>query len=139
MEKKEGGRTAAICTGSRDIYEKIDVWVREYGRKRGIRMETACYPAIRPFLEAFYDGSISIVFLALDDIKNQEIAIRIRQRAQSCEIVWLGEDERFSLFAYRIRAANYLVGPIKAGDIEDSLDRCMENIRLERGVWEVGR
>lgn len=29
------------------------------------------------------------------------------------------------------------MGPIKAGNIEDSLDQCMENIRLERGMWGV--
>lgn len=63
MEKQEEVRIAAICTGSRDVYEKIDIWGREYGRKRGIWIKTACCPAIWPFLEAFYDGCISIVFL----------------------------------------------------------------------------
>lgn len=133
MERKKDRMTAAVCVRDRKAYEWIASGIRSYRPEEGIEWIPVWYDTMQSFLKAFREWPMPVVFLAFDDIVNQELTIRIRGTAGASEIVWIGEEKRFGLFSYHIRAANFLIGPVKEEEIWDSLDRCLDNIWAGRG------
>lgn len=119
----------AVCTDSGQDYEMIGKAIKSYGEQKKyllIPRRFAGQEYQREQKSCWYP----ITFFALDDIMNQELAILARGLSEASQFVWIGQDKRFGMAAYRTWTANFLLRPVKEEEIWESLDRCFH--RLER-------
>ena len=64
----------------------------------------------------------------------KELSILVHRTSEESQIVWVGEDKRFGVASYRVRAANFLMKPITEKEIWISLDRCIKRLQEEHAI-----
>lgn len=127
----------AVCTDSEEDYGAIGRAVKSYGERK------KCLLVPRKFTGEEYQGEqksywYPITIFALDDVMNQEISICARGLSEASQFIWIGQDKRFGMAAYRIGIAYFVLKPVSEEELFTALDRCFA--RLERlGIvpaWE---
>ncbi len=127
----------AVCTCSREEYEAIAGWAKEYGDSKGISIAVQWFESHEEYVRCFEKEPFPITFLSFDDIVNQELAIAVRSVSKTGQMIWLGEDGRFGVSSFRVNAANFLLKPVTRADGWDSMERSL--VKMNFGQGAAGR
>lgn len=130
---KGKGMIVAIFAKSREEYEQLEEWVRRYGDQREMRFAGRWFRDLVDYNRNAHKEEFPICVLALDDIENQEVAVKVREWSERSQFVWIGEDKRFGLSSHRLGTANFILKPAKAEDIALSLQRCLTLLNEREG------
>lgn len=131
---KGNGMIIAIFAKSIEEYEQLEEWTRQYGNQQEMRFAGRWFRDLVDYNQNANKEEFPICILALEDIENQEVAIKIREWSEWSQFVWIGEDKRFGLSSHRLGTANFIFRPAKAEDIALSLQRCLARMS-ESSKW----
>ncbi|WP_419024939.1 LytR/AlgR family response regulator transcription factor [Emergencia sp.] len=81
-------------------------------------------------IEADCSFDIFILDIVLPHINGIELAKKIRQRKEPCEIIFASTSREFAVDAFEVNATNYIVKPIAKEDFDRILEETMRKIQL---------
>lgn len=119
----------AVCSKKETEYQEIADAVMNYPKREQYVMVPQWFPSAMEYRKIQLRHPFAITIFAFDDIENQELSILVHRTSEESQIVWIGEDERFGVASYRVRAANFLIKPVTKNGIWNSLDRCMKRMK----------
>lgn len=127
----------AVCTDSEENYGAISSAVKSYGEQKKYLLVPRKFSG-EGYLKEQKSYWYPITIFALDDVMNQELSICARGLSEASQFIWIGQDKRFGMAAYRIGIAYAILEPASEKELFTGLDRCF--IRLERSgivpAWE---
>lgn len=130
----------AVCTDSEEDYGAISSAVKSYGEQK------KCLLVPRKFSGEEYQRKqksywYPITIFALDDVMNQEISIGARGLSKASQFIWIGQDKRFGMAAYRIGIAYVVLKPASEEELFKALDRCFARLEKEgvEPAWKDGK
>ncbi len=98
-----------------------------------VRHEISLFTDPQRFLESFREHCFDIVLLDIffPDQNGMEVAKTIRSRNEKCQIVFLTVSSDYAIHGYGVKAANYLVKPLRAETLEPVLRDCLGRLKKE--------
>ena len=124
----------AVCTKNEAEYRAIADAVMSYPEREQYVMVPQWFPSVAEYRNIQLKYPFAITIFAFDDIENQELSILVHRTSEGSQIVWIGEDERFGVASYRVRAANFVMKPAAEKAIWVSLDRCIRRLKEEHAI-----
>ena len=127
----------AVCTDSEKDYGFISKAVKSYGEQKKHLLVPRKFSG-EEYQKEQKSYWYPITIFALDDVMNQELSILARGLSEASQFIWIGQDKRFGMAAYRTGTAYVVLKPASEEEIFTALDRCFA--RLERSgivlAWE---
>ena len=124
----------AVCSKQEVEYQTIADAIRSYPKREQYVMVSRWFPSVAEYRDTHLKQPFAGTIFAFDDIDNQERSILVHRTSEESQIVWVGEDKRFGVASYRVRAANFLMKPITEKEIWISLDRCIKRLQEEHAI-----
>lgn len=124
----------AVCTKKEAEYQTIADAVMSYPKREQYVMVPQWFPSVTEYRNIHLKHPFAITIFAFDDIENQELSILVHRTSEGSQIVWVGEDKRFGVASYRVRAANFVMKPATENGIWVSLDRCIKRLKEEHAI-----
>ena len=124
----------AVCSKQEVEYQAIADAIRSYPKREQYVMISRWFPSVAEYRDTHLKHPFAVTIFAFDDIDNQELSILVHRTSEESQIVWVGEDKRFGVASYRVRAANFLMKPITEKEIWISLDRCIKRLQEEHAI-----
>lgn len=124
----------AVCSKQEVEYQMIADAIRSYPKREQYVMVSRWFPSVAEYRDTHLKQPFAVTIFAFDDIDNQELSILVHRTSEESQIVWVGEDKRFGVASYRVRAANFLMKPITEKEIWISLDRCIKRLQEEHAI-----
>jgi DNA-binding LytR/AlgR family response regulator len=121
----------AICDDRQDHIIIIKTAVEHYVAERSLDISVDVFDNPFIFLESLSEsGGYDIVLLdiCMPGILGTEVAREIRNRKDNTEIVFLTTSTDFSVEAFALRAAHYLVKPFLQIQFDEAMDRVIEKL-----------
>lgn len=124
----------AVCSKKEAEYQAIAGAVMSYPKREQYVMVPQWFPSVTEYRDIQLKHPFAITIFAFDDIENQELSILVHRTSEESQIVWVGEDERFGVASYRVRAANFILKPVMEDEIWNSLNRCIKRMKEEQTI-----
>lgn len=104
--------------------------VLHWAQQQGDEIQLSLFDSGEAFLESVSCSRCSIVFLDLfmSGIHGMETARELRRRGSSCQIVFVTSSDAYAIQGYEVDAANYLLKPVSAEDLKQSLQHCLSRM-----------
>ena len=115
--------------------ELVTSWSVEHGEK----VELSLFSSGEEFLESFSPGVYSILLLDLfmGGINGMETAREVRRRGGTCQIVFVTSSDDYALQGYEVDAANYLLKPVEAPQLEQAMEHCLSRLGKDKDTITV--
>ena len=124
----------AVCSKKEAEYQEIAGAVMSYPNRERYVMVPQWFSSAMEYRDIQLKHPFAITIFAFDDIENQELSILVHRTSEESQIVWVGEDERFGVASYRVRAANFILKPVMEDEIWNSLNRCIKRMKEEQTI-----
>ena len=122
--------TIGICDDLDEERLNLARIVRAYGKKRELSVRLCMFSSARELFSACA-GPCPFQILFLDifmpDISGMEAAKWLRQHGVTASIIFATTSVDHALEGFDVQAADYLVKPFRAEDVEQALDWCVAN------------
>lgn len=120
----------AICDDSAADRRQLASMLQRYCADHHVQAEICPFADGRALLEAFAPGKYQILFLDIymPALTGMEAAKAIRGKDTGCQLVFTTTSEDHALESYGVYAAGYLLKPYTQGQLEETVDWCLENI-----------
>ena len=120
----------AICDDSAADRRQLASMLQQYCAHRHVQAEIQLFADGRALLQAFTPGKYQILFLDIymPALTGMEAAKAIREKDTGCQLVFTTTSEDHALESYGVYAAGYLLKPYTQGQLDETVDWCLENI-----------
>lgn len=117
----------AVCEDEQEYQDKISDVIEKYGAINCCDFELSFFCTAADFWENHQAGSFNIVFLDiyLEDGNGIEIAKKLRNLAEDCQIVFITSSRDFAIEGFELKARHYIIKPIAEEKIFEALNRCL--------------
>lgn len=115
--------------------KKASAFVYEYAKRRGTSCEVSEFSSGEDFLAAVSKDArfdIALLDIFMSGITGIEAAKELRKTDSETELIFLTTSCDFALEAYSVYAANYLVKPFTAEQLDAALDRIFKEKPSEK-------
>ena len=118
----------AICDEELKQLNWMKTLLEEYAERKGIWMEVVIFQSYSVLVQEFSKNSDFDIVL-LDACMSNELGIgvarEIRENDESTLIIFLAFSGQFALAAFRVRAFDYLLKPVKVEALEETIERAI--------------
>lgn len=113
--------------------------VLNWGQQQQQQVHLSLFDSGESFLEDPKAEQFSIVLLDLfmTGANGMETAHEMRRRGYSCQIVFTTTSDSYAVQGYEVDAANYLLKPVSAQDLEQALEHCLSRMGRDNAVISV--
>ena len=119
--------------------------INEFVETSCLDIETTCFESQSELLRAVSTRPLDMLFYDTEQSEHMEDKLwEIMHTIPACALVLTGDDTRYAVFGYAVRALDYLTTPVDDGDLLDCLSRILRR-RIEAknqflpvkvcGVW----
>lgn len=121
--------TVAICDDSKAMVEAVKVSLEEYAKERDRDLRIFTFYSGDELVEN-YSCNYDILFLdiKMPGIDGIQAAEKIRRKDKKIIIIFLTSLMQHALDGYKVRAANYIIKPIKKKRLMMEMDRWIEEL-----------
>ncbi len=121
----------AVCDDLREEQIQLASHIRTYCADQSLEVGIKLFSSGEELLDSFQPGMFHILFLDIymGELDGVDVARRIREKDQTCAIIFATTSEDHGLVSYEVQASDYLVKPIQAEDVASAMDWCVEQIR----------
>ncbi|MDO9490645.1 LytTR family DNA-binding domain-containing protein [Acetobacterium sp.] len=126
----------AVCEDEQEYQDKISIFIKKYSDINCCDFEVSFFCTVADFWENYQAGSFNIVFLDiyLEDGNGIEIAKKLRNREEECQIVFITSSRDFAIEGFELQARHYITKPIAEEKLVEALNRCLvmlaENMKV---------
>lgn len=122
-----------ICDDNKQELEKIYTYAEDFGKKTlqssvKIRKFSSVYDLL-DYMESREGFDIYLLDILMPHMSGMELARKIRERKEICEIIFLTISREYAVDAFSVKASNYLLKPIKQEDFETALREAAERLK----------
>lgn len=111
----------AVCGGAREN-EQVRGWIEQYCRTCRLPAEIACIRSPEELASRAAPGVFQAAFIGFGDSAGFLAARALRDADRRCQIVLIDDTDRYAIQSLRIHAANFIVRPIQARHIAQSME-----------------
>lgn len=128
----------AICDDDPADRGATEAAVRQYARERQeFHVETCCFSDGRALLDAVAGGrsfAVCLLDVLMPELTGIELAGRLTELRQKTPVIFLTVSPEYALDAFRVSARQYLLKPVQAPALYDTLDSVLSGIKRERPI-----
>lgn len=129
---KKGGTWMrfAVCDDNAADRRQLLSMLQQYCGNHRVQAEIQPFADGRALLDAFAPGKYQILFLDIymPALTGMEAAKAIREKDTGCQLVFTTTSEDHALESYGVYAAGYLLKPYTQGQLDETVDWCLDNI-----------
>lgn len=128
----------AVCDDTAVDRSALSAMVRRYCGQREIPANISQFSCAEALLGEFAPGKYHVVFLDIymPGLTGVEAARQLRRRDAGCMLVFTTTSEEHALESYSVYAAGYLWKPYSQGQLDETLDWCVQNLAPRLQVYE---
>lgn len=128
-----------ICAGAEEERERLAELVRAHFFRCGAPLELRVFSDGEELLCRWQDSCLDCVFVDLDmaGLPGMETARRLRKLDRRCAIIFTAGTAQYAIDSYEVRAADYLLKPVKEEEVDQALDWCRETLPAPRRELEI--
>lgn len=122
----------ALCDDNKEFLAQTEVLVQEWDRKpQGMVVRTFSEGAL--LLEAHKQECFDVILLdvLMPEMNGIETAKELRNLDKNVRIVFLTSSPEFAVDSYRVKAADYLLKPVRRKDLYQCLEEQLESLGRE--------
>lgn len=135
--------SVAICDDLKEYCVHNVRLLKNYGQRNRISFQFELFESGQALIDALQPGRWDIVLLDIfmPELDGIETARRLRQKDQTCSLVFVTTSEQHGVVSYELRASDYLVKPVAQQAMDQALDWCLREKReyfrslLVRSEW----
>lgn len=123
----------AVCEDNKFFREKLKQIIEDYSKMNNLRIEVQVYGTGEELLDDYNKKFFNILFLDIDmgeNLSGIQIAKKVRELDQDVVIIFATAFEEFALDAFQVSAMQYLLKPIKVGQVTELLDKALRQIEV---------
>lgn len=116
----------AICEDNASELDAIYGYIRNYCEKNSFLIDIHAYNSGEALLDAFLREKFDVIFMdiVMGGMSGIDVARKIRETALPCIILFTTVSEEYSLDAYSVDGAAYVLKPLDAGKMDRALEKC---------------
>ena len=114
----------AICTGDQQESARLSQMVCDWLHTTGAQAKVCTYSTSEEFLLAYARNRYAILFLdvGLAGTPGLEVARKLRQNGDNCQIVFLSRDSSPALTCYQVHPAGFFLKPVFPHQLQELLN-----------------
>lgn len=125
----------AICDDCQQAVDDYKKMIQEYLYKNNLVCDVDCFFDGNSFLDLSNEYDLVFLDYDLPDINGLDVAKRMRQNGSKIVIVFLTAYDEYVFDSFAVEAFRYLVKPVSAMLMNDTLDHFVENYNRNRKIF----
>lgn len=125
----------AICDDNAVCREQAERLTREYIRNSILPIHLSVYERATDLLEDVQrTGSFDIYILdiMMPRLNGIELGMKLRDQDSDCKIIYLTSSPDFAIAAYKTRASEYLLKPVREAELTAALNDAIAHLNIKR-------
>lgn len=115
----------AVLGASHGETQYLHEWIQAYCRQINCPADVCPVYNLEQFWKEFGPGMYQGALVGLGDAAGFLAARRIREQDQGCRLVMIDDTPRFAIHCLRIHAVDFLIRPLRAEQLERSMQRLL--------------
>ena len=129
-KREVGSVRFAVVDDMQKDRDQIVSLVQDWLKAHQLKARISEFGSGEEFFRSYTPGEYDLLLLDqyMDGMTGMDMACRIREKNDSCPLVFITSSDACAVSSYEVRAAYFLLKPVTAKGIDRMMQRCMEEL-----------